>query len=202
MFSTASTLQMQIVQTQLNVFNANIDAGSKALDQSYEQLYYIGTPLLNSAEATYTYGDLNTVVPSLGNLPLTNGDCSRVNTALTAADLGAVFEEKITQLLAVTFDGFELNGDIVCVPAMATQTRADQAAYFKLSFNVTAYYGFFPNNPSYVLYASSGLNHTQQPSEAQSAMGIGNVAAQLQRVLRTIVLESSQETLRMLWIAS
>jgi hypothetical protein len=181
-----------MLKTQLTTTQALSNNATASVNAYLTSLADFGAIPSLLATGAYSWSDLNIVDDGSGSLPLTNEVCNAFTASGTSQqDVRNALAKELAKVLPITATGVMFGSNVTCGPRYAIQTANDQLAVFSvLGLKVTAYYVHFPNNRSYVTYASGNNDHSVQLSESSSALGMSNVRSALQGALRRVVLST------------
>ena len=191
-------LSNQTAVSQLVVdLTAAADAQSLAANVS-ASLTKLGSPWDESAIASYSWSQLNAVVDSLGNPPITNADCNNVNTYYnTSSSLLAAFQQGISHILPVPPGSVSITSNLTCLPAIPNQFLTDQPAYFSVSMTIASYYVLFALDgiSSYVTLTNDNLDTSYMYGEGIAPLSINIVESAVQSALHEMILNATQNNL-------
>ena len=144
------------------------------------------------ATGSYSWNDVDIVEDGSTFPRLTNDQCALIMATYTSAQLKTLLATEMSKTLvapaaAIVFQ----SSNIECSPLFPFQTRGDQRASFKISLQITTFYGWFAKDASYVTFASpSSVNTADQLSEVLAALNVKNVRAALQQSFRRLFVDA------------
>ncbi len=182
-------LQKDIVASQLNQYNATINAAENAIEVLGQQVSSAGASPNFIATGTYSWSDLSASVSSLANPALTNLECETVLANFNASTLTSKFVNSVSLLLPISPQAITMIANLTCGPVIPGQTLDDQPAYYTAEFNISAHYIYFASDASYVTYASV-VDHSLQFLEDSAPLNEQNVKDAVNRALHALAMNA------------
>ena len=181
-------LEAASLQTTISINNKIVTKAATNLQLALNALVNNGAPPTLSATGTYSWTDVDIAADNSGLMHLSNAQCTQFMSLISSQSwLKSQLAAEMAKTLPVPLSGIVFGtGNITCKAYRVFGTASDQRAAFTVNgLTVTAYYALFAQDATYVVYGSSGVDHSVQKVEAAGPfLSKDNVRTALEKSLR------------------